>query len=86
MANVHQSVSNDGKGNTYHDTTKNTWFDHISNKGGFKVNVMGDVGDNVKNYLINLNDIQTLNLNNVGLVNLEDPYTVKSTIVIDDYP
>ena len=51
MANVHSSVSNDGKGNTYHDTTKNTWFDYVSNKGGFKVNVMGDVGDNVKNYL-----------------------------------
>ena len=62
MANIHHSVTNDGKGNTFHDTTKNTWFDHISNKGGFKVNVMGDVGDNVKNYLINLNDISLVNL------------------------
>ena len=57
MANVHQSVSNDGKGNTFNEITKNTWFVHISNKWGFKVNVMGDVGDNVKNYLINLKDI-----------------------------
>ena len=57
MANVHQSVSNDGKGNTFHEITKNTWFDHISNKWGFNVNVMGDVGDNIKNYLIKLKDI-----------------------------
>ena len=64
-------MTNDGKGNTFHDTTKNTWFDHISNKGGFKVNVMGDVGDNVKNYLINLNDVSLVNLNGIPLSDLD---------------
>ena len=64
MANVHVAVSNDGVGNTYTDTLKQTWFQNVSNKGGFKVNVMGDVGDNVHNYLLNLNDIQAVELHN----------------------
>ena len=64
MANVHVAVSNDGVGNTYTDTLKQTWFKNVSNKGAFKVNVMGDVGDNVQNYLLNLNDIQAVQLPN----------------------
>ena len=36
MANVHVAVSNDGVGNTYTDTLKQTWFQNVSNKGGKK--------------------------------------------------
>ena len=60
MANVRVTVSNDGVGNTYTETLKDTFFKNVSNKGAFKVNVMGDVGDNVHNYLLNLSDIQAV--------------------------
>ena len=72
MANGGQvKVTNDGKGNTFHDSTKNTWYDYTSNKGAFKVNVMGDVGDRFQSTLLNLNDIDTLNQNDLDLTNLE---------------
>ena len=59
------------KGNTYHDKKKNNWLDNISNKRDFKVNVLNNVGDNVKNYLLNLKDVSLVNLDGILLSDLD---------------
>ena len=44
--------------------TSNVWRDEVNNQGAFKINVMGNVGDKTKVYLLNLDDITPIQLPN----------------------